>query len=106
MDMAFDLENTAPGRRDGAADTAGAHPSWPELLARMVAARQASVAYAKEIHEVSGAEHGSFDENAAACVASQAQLRMSVNPNDLGNSKPGGAIASPVAGLSRTGGRG
>jgi hypothetical protein len=106
MDMAFDLENTAARRNGDGTGVFAAHPSWPELLTRMVAARQASAEFTKGIHQVSAAEHGSFDESVAARVASQAQWRMSVNPIDLGNSKPGGAIASPVAGVTRTGGRG
>jgi hypothetical protein len=106
MDMAFDLRNPASGRKGDADRRSVIHPNWPELLARMVAARQASASLAKQIHEVSGDEHGSFDGEAAACVASQARLRISVNPNDLGNRKSGGDISSPVAGLSSTGGRG
>jgi hypothetical protein len=106
MDMAFDLENRPAGRKGGAGFAAVAHPSWPDLLARMIAARQASAELAKENCASRGVEHGSFDHSAAACVAVQAQTRTSVNPNDLGNSKPGGAISSPVAGRSRTGGRG
>jgi hypothetical protein len=106
MDMAFDLENTATGRKGGAGMEPVAHPIWRDLLARMVAARQASAALARENRGEGGAEHGSFNHSAAACVFVQAQTRTSVNPNDLGNGKPGGAISSPVAGLSRTGGRG
>lgn len=106
MDMAFNLENRASGGKGSAAFASVAHPSWPELLARMVAARQASAELARENREDGGAEEGSFNQSAAACVAVQAQTRTSVNPNDLGKSKPGGAISSPVAGRSRTGGRG
>lgn len=106
MDMAFDLRNPSSGRKSGADEAFVNHPSWPELLARMVAAREASVSLARQIHEVADSEHGSFDGKAAACVASQAHSRISINPNDLGNRKPGGTISSPVAGLSRTGGRG
>jgi hypothetical protein len=106
MDMAFDLLNPASGRKGSAEHGTVIHPSWPELLARMIAARQASASMAKQIHDVSEAEHGSFDGSAAACVASQAHMRISINPNDLGNRKPGGDISSTVAGLSSTGGRG
>jgi hypothetical protein len=106
MDMAFDLRNPASGRKGGAEQGCVIHPSWPELLARMIAAQQASASMARQIHELADSEHGSFDGSAAACVASQAQIRISINPNDLGNRKPGGDISSPVAGLSRTGGRG
>jgi hypothetical protein len=107
MDMAFDLENTASGRiGNGVRHASVSHPDWSDLLARMVAARQASLCLAKEMLRDAGAEPGSFDGSAAACVAAQAQNRPAVNPNDLGNSKPHGAISSPVAGLSRPGGRG
>lgn len=102
MDMAFDLYSR-PGERTPA--LAG-RPSWPELLARMVAAREASLALARENRARMAAEHGSFDDGAAACMAVLAAQRGSINPNDLGNGKSGGAIASPVAGVTRTGGRG
>jgi len=106
MNMAFDLQNPAFGRKGEAGPASISHPSWPDLLARMVAARQASASLASEINGDSGIERGSFDQSAAACVAAQTQMRPSVNPNDLGNGKSGGIISSPVAGLSRTGGRG
>lgn len=106
MDMAFDLEIAAPGRLRRLDPALVVHPSWPDLLARMIAARQASASMVTKLHEDVAVEHGSFDEGAAACVAAQAHLRTYVNPNDLGNRKPGGSISSPVAGPSSTGGRG
>ena len=42
MNMAFDLETTGTGGPDRRGGMAGRHPSWPELVARMVAAREAS----------------------------------------------------------------
>jgi hypothetical protein len=102
MDMAFDLDS-----RSGAPNAPGAgHPSWPALLARMVAAREVSLSLARENGARLAAEHGSFDEGAAACMTALAARRGSINPNDLGNGKSGGAIASPVAGVTRPGGRG
>jgi hypothetical protein len=106
MDMAFDLENTASGRMRERSVGCVAHPSWPDLLSRMIAARQASASMVTKLREDIAIEHGSFDEGAAACVAAQAHSRTFVNPNDLGNRKPGGAISSPVAGPGSTGGRG
>jgi hypothetical protein len=106
MDMTFDLLNPASGRKGNAGKPSAVHPSWPELIARMIAAREASVSMARQIKEVADVEHGSFNGGAAAHVAAQMQSRSSVNPNDLGNGKPGTGISSPVAGPSRTGGRG
>ena len=106
MDLAFDLENTASDRTDGASLPVLVHPQWPELIARLIAAREASVSYARHVRFRSAAMRGSFDEFAAACLASQAMARVSVNPNDLGNRKSGGGIPPSVAGLTRSGGRG
>lgn len=110
MDMAFDLEGTstsAPTRRaTGANAPPVGHPSWPDLLARFIAAREASVSMARQNRVEIALEHGSFHGDAAAFVVAQGTMRRSVNPNDLGNSKSDGAIAPSVAGLTRTGGRG
>ena len=106
MDMAFDLEGTPRGRRSSADAPPANHPSWPDLLARLIAAREASVSMGRENRADAAIEHGSFHEDAAAFVVAHGTARRSVNRNDLGNSKSGEAISSPVAGLTRTGGRG
>lgn len=106
MDMAFDLDTAQAGRAEVAGSIAGRHPSWPELLARMVAARQASGALGLALRSATSAGSGSFYEAAAAIIATQAARRVSVNPNDLGNRKSDGATPPSVAGHTSTGGRG
>lgn len=106
MDMTFNLENRVNSRRSTARFASVAHPSWPELLSRMTAARQASVELARENREDAGFENGSFHQDAAACVAGQARSRAFVNPTDLGNGKPDAAISSLVARSSPSGRRG
>ncbi len=110
MDLAFDLDAGAATRLNGANPPHGQRPNWPDLLACMIAAREASAALARERRVVLSAEHGSFHEEAAAQVtafaARTAVGRDGVNPNDLGYSNSGGVIASSVAGVTRTGGRG
>jgi hypothetical protein len=106
MDMAFDLDGAGLGVRSDDNPSAIHHPSWPVLLARLVAAREASTALARETQFETAAMRGSFDEFTASWVLAHAASRLSVNPNDLGNRKSGETIFSPVAGLTRTGGRG
>ena len=106
MDMAFDLDGTVPEWRGEGVTTPALHPRWPDLLARLIAAREASASFAREIGSETIAMRGSFDEVAASCVLAHAARRRSVNPNALGNRKSDGAMASTVAGLTRTGGRG
>lgn len=106
MDMAFDLDTAEAGRAEVGGSMARRHPSWPELAARMAAARQASGALGHALRSASSSGSGSFHEAVAAILAVQAARRVSVNPNDLGNRKSGGATPPSVAGHTSTGGRG
>lgn len=106
MDMAFDLDTAEAGRTEVAGSIAGRHPSWPELAARMAAARQASGALGHALRAATKSGSGSFYEKAADIILAQAGRGVSVNPNDLGNRKSGGAKPPPVAGLTSTGDRG
>lgn len=106
MNMAFDLETPRAGGLDGRGSLAARHPSWPELLARMVAAREASGALGGALRTASSSGAGSFYDVAAEILAAQAECRASVNPNHLGNRKSGEATSLPVAGNTSTGGRG
>ncbi|VWX53516.1 conserved hypothetical protein [Novosphingobium sp. 9U] len=106
MDLAFDLDGGGLPADAGVQALHVVHPRWPDLLARLVASREASASLARENRAEAVAMCGSFDEFAAACLAAFPVRHRSVNPNDLGNRKSGGAIASAVAGLTRTGGRG
>jgi hypothetical protein len=106
MNMAFDLETAGTGGAEEAGGVAGRHPRWPDLVARMVAAREASGALAPALRSASHAGSGSFSNVAAAILVAQAARRASVNPNDLGNRKSGEATSSPTAGETSTGGRG
>jgi len=106
MDLSFNLDDTVGAIAIGEGNEPIVHPNWPTLLARMVAAREASAALARDVRYETIAMRGSFDEFAAACVTSYATSLQAVNPNDSGNRKPGGNMFSPVAGLTRTGGRG
>lgn len=106
MDMAFDLGGLAPGWRGDGDAVRIVHPSWPELLARLIAAREASAALARQIRIRTVAMHGCFDPRVAASLVAHQRSHRFVNPNDLGNRKSAEAIASSVAGLSKTGGRG
>ncbi len=104
MDLAFDLDTAAQARADSGLP--GRHPSWPELVARMVAARQASGSLGQALRDAAQAEGGSFHERTAQTLVAHAARRGSVNPNDLGNRKLGEATSSPVAGHASLGGRG
>ncbi|MBB4857744.1 hypothetical protein HNO88_001055 [Novosphingobium chloroacetimidivorans] len=106
MDMAFDLDGGGLAADAGVQALPVVHPRWPDLLARLVASREASASLAKGIRTETIAMRGSFDDFAAACLAAFPVRHRSVNPNDLGNRKSGEAIASAVAGLTRSGGRG
>jgi hypothetical protein len=105
MDMAFDLD-TAGKLRTDEAGRADCHPSWPELVARMAAARQASGSLGRALRAASNAGSGSFYDVAADILVAQAARRVSVNPNDLGNRKSDGATPPSVAGHTSAGGRG
>ena len=104
MDMTFDLDTLDRARGEGG--LLGRHLSWPELVSRMVAARQASGSLRRALRSTAYADSGSFHEGAAEILAAQAGRRVSVNPNDLGICKSGEATSSPVAGHTNTGGRG
>lgn len=106
MDMMFDLDGGAADPLQGATPQPGGHPSWPELLARMVAARQASVSLTREMQGTGAIGHGSFAGAAAPFVAAHAGTHGSVNLNDLGNCKPGEPTTLNVAGSTTPGGRG
>lgn len=106
MDLAFDLDDAEHGGPGSGKPGSARHPSWPELRARLHTALQASDSLAREIRADSPFYLGSFDEAAAACVASHGEPYHSVNPKDLGNRKSRGTTVPPVAGHTRTGGRG
>lgn len=110
MDMAFDLDTTAGPASGGGARGDGplrsGHPSWPDLVVRMAAAREASGSLGARLRTVSGTASASFDAAVAALIAGYPVRRGNVNPNDLGNCNSGETTSSPVAGPSRTGGRG
>ncbi|MET1757155.1 hypothetical protein ABVV53_17065 [Novosphingobium sp. RD2P27] len=106
MDMLFDLENTATGQFQRAKVQLTGHPSWLELLSRMIASREASVSLAKEMQPVSSIGQGSFAGSAAPLVAAHSKSKGSVNPTDLGNCKSSEATTSQAAGRTISGGRG
>jgi hypothetical protein len=105
MDIPLNLESAENGHAALANARRTGRPSWPDLLRRLIAARRASVSLARDFLPDFPAGRGSFDGTAAARMGDYGSGRQIVNPNDLGNRKPG-RITTGIAGRKSSGGRG
>jgi len=90
----------SPARR------ASSGAGWPDLLARLAAARSARVHPGDRAAAAALGDRGSFDMAAAAFISSHFAPNDPVNPIDLANSKPAWITTRSAPGLAGIGNRG